>query len=391
MARGHIRQRANGSYEVFVYVGKDPLTGKERRRTGTARDRKGAEQLLTRLLSEIDKGRATGGGSRVTTAQLLERWLETAELEFTTRYTYERYISQKIVPALGRIPVRKLDVETLDRFYGELRKRGGVRGQGLAPMTVRQIHFILRAALGLAVKRRWIPSNPAEQATVPRYVRQDVLPPAPEHVERFLSALWADNPDLGTLVWLAMVTGARRGELCGLRWSHLRPEDGFLAISRSLVHRGLKVREKDTKTHQSRRVALDRLTAEILAEHRARCDERAAFSGVEVQPNGFVFSASPDGTDPLMPDSVTGRLNRLSKKLGIKVNLRSLRHYAATEMLTNGVDLRTTAGRLGHGDGGTTTLKVYTHFLPAPDLRAAEVLARSIRRPGTYHEPNDEA
>jgi hypothetical protein len=54
-ARGHIRQRSNGSYEVLVYAGKDPLTGKERRRTGTAHSRKEAEQLRTRLLSEIDK------------------------------------------------------------------------------------------------------------------------------------------------------------------------------------------------------------------------------------------------------------------------------------------------------------------------------------------------
>jgi integrase len=88
-----------------------------------------------------------------------------------------------------------------------------------------------------------------------------------------------------------------------------------------------------------------------------------------VRPDGYVFSPAPDGSQPLMPDSVTGRLNRLSKKVGVKVNLRSLRHYAATEMLTNGVDLRTAAGRLGHGDGGTTTLRVYTHFLPAPDLK----------------------
>lgn len=78
---------------------------------------------------------------------------------------------------------------------------------------------------------------------------------------------------------------------------------------------------------------------------------------------------------------MTGRLNRLSKRLGVKVNLRSLRHYAATEMLTNGIDLRTAASRLGHGDGGTTALRVSTHFLPAPDLRAAQVLARSVPRP----------
>ncbi len=55
----------------------------------------------------------------------------------TTRYTYERYVTQKIVPALGPVQARRVTVETLDRFYAELRKRGGIHGQPLAPMTVR--------------------------------------------------------------------------------------------------------------------------------------------------------------------------------------------------------------------------------------------------------------
>jgi DNA replicative helicase MCM subunit Mcm2 (Cdc46/Mcm family) len=69
----------------------------------------------------------------------------------TTRRTYEGYIKGKILPALGSVPVRKVDVEILDRFYTELRKRGGAKGQPLAAMTVRQVHFIIRAALGLVL------------------------------------------------------------------------------------------------------------------------------------------------------------------------------------------------------------------------------------------------
>ena len=318
-----------------------------------------------RLLSEIDQGRGSSGGPRATIAQLLDRWLETTELELTTRHTYASYINSKILPPLGSIPVRKIDVETLDRFSTELRKRGGSRGQPLAAMTVRQVHFILRAALGLAVKWGWIPTNPAERATVPRYIRQEVAPLTPAEVERFLAAAWERDPDLGAL-----------------RWAHVRLDAGFLLISRSIAHRDGQTRDKDTKTHQARRVALDTVTAEILTEHRARCDERAAACAVDLRADGYVFSPTPTGSQPLMPDTVTARLRTLSTRLGIKVNLRSLRHYAATEMLTNGVDLRTAAGRLGHGAGGTTTLRVYTHFLPAPDLKAAEVLARSVPRPG---------
>ena len=188
--------------------------------------------------------------------------------------------------------------------------------------------------------------------------------PTPAEVEQFLTAAWERDLDLGTL-----------------RWAQVRPDAGSLLISRSIAHRDGQTRDKDTKSHQARRIALDNATADILTEHRARCDERATACAVDLRADGYVFSPTPTGSEPLIPDTVTARLRGLSNRLGIKVNLRSLRHYAAPEMLTNGVDQRTTAGRLGHGAGGTTTLRVYTHFLPAPDLRAAELLANSVSRP----------
>jgi integrase len=54
--------------------------------------------------------------------------------------------------------------------------------------------------------------------------------------------------------------------------------------------------------------------------------------------------------------------------------LHALRHYSATELLAAGVDLRTVAGRLGHGDG-TTTLRTYAAWVAEADRRAAEQMA----------------
>ncbi|MGH8897579.1 MAG: hypothetical protein ACRDZ4_11265 [Egibacteraceae bacterium] len=90
MARGTSASGTTGLSRVRV-PGAGPLTGKERRLTGTAHSRKEAEQLRTRLLSEVDKGRTAGNNATV--AQVLERWLETTHLEMTTRYTYERYVA----------------------------------------------------------------------------------------------------------------------------------------------------------------------------------------------------------------------------------------------------------------------------------------------------------
>ena len=276
-----------------------------------------------------------------------------------------------------------MDVEVLERFYAELRKRGGAGGRPLANSSVRQIHFILRAAFRLAVKWGRLDENPAALATPPKFTRQEVKPPTIAEARRLLEAAADKDPDFAALLWLAMITGMRRGELLGLRWLHVRPQAGDLLVSRNYVESRSGRHEKDTKTHQARRIALDEVTVSILTEHYKRCLARAEACGTTVAPDAFVFSRSVDGTEPLIPHSASQRLVRLGKQLGIEVTLRSLRHFMGTAMLTDGTDLRTVAGRLGHGDGGSTTLRVYTHFLPAPDRRATERLARSMLAEGS--------
>jgi integrase len=82
------------------------------------------------------------------------------------------------------------------------------------------------------------------------------------------------------------------------------------------------------------------------------------------------------------PDTVTQRYDRMAKRLGITTTFHKLRHYSATELIAAGVDVRTVAGRLGHGGGGTTTLKVYAAWVSEADQRAAQALAlRLPRRP----------
>jgi integrase len=96
----------------------------------------------------------------------------------------------------------------------------------------------------------------------------------------------------------------------------------------------------------------------------------------------FLFSYAADNSRPCNPDGITHRFGRMCKRLGIDCHLHSLRHYSATELITAGVDVRTVAGRLGHGGGGTTTLRVYSAWVPESDKRAASLLAGRMPRPG---------
>lgn len=161
--------------------------------------------------------------------------------------------------------------------------------------TIRQVHFIISGALKRAARWRWLPSNPIVQAEPLAATKPNPQPPMAEQTAQLLTEAWAD-PDWGALMWLAMVTGVRRGELCALRWRHVELDAGVLMVSRSIGQRGGQMWEKDTKTHQQRRVALDPQTVAVLTEHRARCSERAAALDVDLVEDAFVFSAAPDGS-----------------------------------------------------------------------------------------------
>jgi integrase len=117
--------------------------------------------------------------------------------------------------------------------------------------------------------------------------------------------------------------------------------------------------EKNTKTHQHRRIVLDPDTDAVMDEHEIRAQRRAEAGGVEFNPSGYLFSPIPDGSVPLHPDTVSRRYAKLAKRLRIDTSLKNLRHYNATELMMADHNVRTVAGRLGHAGGGTTTLRVY--------------------------------
>jgi integrase len=154
-----------------------------------------------------------------------------------------------------------------------------------------------------------------------------------------------------------------------------------ITYRRAAAQVGTDIYEKDTKTHQQRRIALDPETVEILRAHRDRCEARAEALGVDLTPDAYVFSPAPDGSVSFKPDTITQKYSRMANKVGIDTHIHALRHYSATELVAASVDVRTVAGRLGHGGGGATTLRVYTAWLSESDQRAAALLGARIPKP----------
>lgn len=171
------------------------------------------------------------------------------------------------------------------------------------------------------------------------------------------------------------------GELCALRWSAVDVEvEPSLVISHSIVDVGTgRLLRKDTKTHQVRRVALDAATTAVLARQRARQAELAAEAGVGLADDPYVFSQAVDASTPYRPNRLSALFRRLTRRLELThITLHGLRHFMATQSIAAGVDIRTVAGRLGHGGGGVITMKTYAHFVHAADRRAADHMGQLV-------------
>jgi integrase len=128
-------------------------------------------------------------------------------------------------------------------------------------------------------------------------------------------------------------------------------------------------------------VNLDPDTIAILTAHKQRTAQQCVQIGTTLAEDSFVFSYAPDHRRSCDPDGITHRYAKMTAALGIDTHLHALRHYSATELISAGVDVRTVAGRLGHGGGGATTLRVYAAWLAATDKKAAGLLAARLPKP----------
>jgi integrase len=374
--KGSMRQRGP-SWELKVYLGVDPVSGRERYATKTVRGgKREAQRVLNEMVRKAEQG--LSAKTSVSVGELLDAWLELARIDFSPKTTREvsGSIARYLRPALGDVKLNKLTAASLDRYYRSLLIGGGVNGRPLSPATIRRIHGILRRALAQGVRWGWIGVNPAASASPPRVLTPDIRPPSPEQLARLQAAITDEDPELGVFVRLSAMTGARRSEMVALRWRDVDLERGVVTISRGIVMGSDGLVEKDTKTHQARRVALDRSTVAALVAHREAADERASACDTALVPDAFVFTADIEGREPWYPDSVSRRFRESGRRVGLDgIRLHDLRHYVATRLLSAGVDVRTVAGRLGHRNAATT-LNVYSHFVPESDQEAAEILGR---------------
>jgi integrase len=277
------------------------------------------------------------------------------------------------------MPLRAIDASTLDELYDDLCAEGGTNDKDgnpkpLSPSTVAAVHRILRRALGDAVKRDLLRTNPANDATVPRSVgtgeRQSWTA---EELRTFLEHVADDR--LAAMWTLVATTGLRRGELCGQKWIDIDLDAGGMVVRRSRVPIRGNVVETSPKSGKERGVALAAATVAALRAHRKRqLEERLAW-GEAWTDTGYVFTK--EDPEPLWPDWVTRAFTDHVRAAGLRpIVLHGIRHTYITLGLKAGVPVNVMQARAGHANVQTTLS--YAHVQHGMQEQAADTVERLI-------------
>lgn len=354
----HIEQTDAGTWRVQVRYG-------GRRASGTWPTKREAQRRGAQLLIEL-------GGSPVaitaTVGDICDDFV--ADLKASRSATYAAdmtSVGDRLPSTVRDMPITKATPAVIEATYRTL------AADGWTPHRVRRVHELFHGAWKRAYRLGTATQNPMGSVRPPAIPDTDVRPPTPAEVAAIVAA--PTRLLERVVLHLAAATGARRGELVALQWADVSGES--LSIRRSRAYtKAAGVHERPTKTGRKgqRVLTLDAESLRLLAEWRIEQATMAIRNGITP-----VWVASDDaGMSPWRPDRLTSVFIHARETAGVTgVRLHDLRHFHATQLLSNGIPPWMVAHRLGHANVNTTLTR-YAHWIPGTDQSAADVMGRIL-------------
>ena len=372
---GTIRKRSDGRWEARIIIG-HKNDGSPMYKSAFTKTQKSALKQLHQLI-DLYRDVDLTEDCRMTLGEWLDKWLDEYMI-FTIREStldsYRAMVKNQVKPFIGSKQIASLTTADMQKFYNKIKKEGRVRehpihGKTLADSMVRGVHMMLHEALDTAVKERLLAKNPTNGTTVPKcnYPEKQIL--CDNQLETFLEAIkgheyWCD------FFYVEVMTGLRRGEICGLKWQDINFEENKLHVKRSVsAKKGGGVSIGETKTETGVRcIQMPPSVAELLKSKK------------QTAITEWVFPHFLHPEQPISPASAYRKLKVILKNAELPlIRFHDLRHTFATHATQGGVDPKTLAGILGHTNA-SFTLDTYTHVTSDMQKSASAVVGSMMQK-----------
>ena len=380
---GTIRKRSDGRWEARIIIG-HKNDGTPMYKSAFAKTQKSALKQLHQLL-DLYRDVDLTEECRMTLGEWMDKWMDEYMIFTIKENTIKGYRSQidhQIKPFIGHKQLASLTTADIQKFYNKIKKEGRVHphpihGHVLSDSMVRKIHMMLHEAMEVAVRERYIVRNPTDNTTIPKKTTTEKQVLDDSQLNRFLDAIQGE-PYWHDFFYVEVMTGLRRGEICGIKWSDIDFNEGTLCIKRSVsTKEGGGVSIGETKTDAGvRTIIMPPSVATLLWKKRSDAI------------NEWVFPHYTNPSDPLHPSSAYKKLKTLLKRLELPLlRFHDLRHTFATQATDGGVDPKTLAGILGHTDA-SFTLDTYTH-VTSDMQRGASAIVNNMMQQFLITEENN--
>ena len=377
-----IRKRGD-SYSIRVSCGYD-TNGKHKEQAMTWKPEPGMtkrqiEKELQRQAVLFEEAVAHGyKTTAVKFQEFAEEWFEEyAKLNLrSTTYERMRQLTHRVYPAIGHLRMDKITARQLQGFVNSLAKEGANEktGKPLAPKTIRHNLSFISDVFSYAVKMDLLSDNPCRKVTIPKGEVKEKQIYSQEEMVLLLTRISGEPTKYRAFFFLIAYSGFRRSEMLGLEWKDIDFENNIITVKRTsnyTAERGIYT--DTTKTKRSKRVLkISPYIMNILKELKDEQDEEAFRLGDKWVETDRLF-VKWNG-EPMNNQTPYGWLKEFCEKNDMPFyGIHSFRHFAASALISSGLDVTTVSGALGHCNSGTT-LNIYSHMFQTAQARVAQAM-----------------
>lgn len=375
-----VEKRGKNSWRAIISVGLDPAKGEYRiiKQPIKAKNKKEAQRQADEIELSIIHGDYIEP-TKLTLGEYLNEWLKTRKLDLkeTTWDNYRIIVEAHLIPSLGNLPLQRINPFTIQNYISQKLTSGRRDGKGGLSSRSVQYHIrILSEALEYAVyPLKLIKDNCAKKVTKPTVEKKEMKALNINSIVHLLTVA-KNTTDFHwyALLFTAVFTGMRRGELLGLSWDDVDFENGLINVKRTLQKKpgGEKgeIKFYTPKTKKSKRpiVLMKQNIAILRALKKEQAKNKLQMGADYLNEFNLVFCHS--NGSPITPDSLRHKYETIIAKASLKLRFHDLRHSHATLLLAAGIDVKIAGDRLGH-TSSTITHDIYEHV--ETELQALEL------------------
>lgn len=356
-----IKKIDTNKYKITIELGYDIL-GNRKRKTinfeGTKQEAiKKEAELKTEYYHIGESKRISDLTFEDLSVLFIEKYCK-PNLAVITTHGYKKSL-KRIIPIIGNKKIKDITPLVLDNMYQKLKI--GKSGVELGYDSMYNLYKVVNVMFNQAIRWEIMDKNPNLKANKPKKTKVEKQFYDLNQVKKLLEVLDNESIKYKTLIILALDSGARRSELCALRWSDIDFDTRMMSITKSLkVVEGV-VDEKTTKTQSSiRTIKLSESTINQLKEYQ---DWQEAYKKVFkrrwVAKDNRIFTSVDGGY--MHPSTCDHIVRKIVKKYNLDhISFHELRHTCASLLINSGIDPKTVSKRLGHADT-SITMEIYTH------------------------------